>query len=110
LGFAASFSTLDKLVDKCILAPAALPIGDASLTHFIKLAAHSSTSSMPTAIRQSFIMTPYFLYVEFSNVYVNQSLAGQTLTTFLLFPSSVPLPMFLPDPLSQIVSYNPNFN
>jgi hypothetical protein len=59
-GCAASFPTLDKLVDKFTLSPAALPIGDASLTHVIKLAAHSSTSSMPTAMRQSFIMTPYF--------------------------------------------------
>jgi hypothetical protein len=39
--------------------PAALPIGDASLTHVIKLAAHSTTSPTPTAMRQSFIMTPY---------------------------------------------------
>jgi hypothetical protein len=56
---AASFATLDKLVDKCTLPPAALPIGDASLTHVIKLAAHASMSSTPTAMRQSFIMTPY---------------------------------------------------
>jgi hypothetical protein len=39
LGCAASFATLDKLVDKFRLPPAALPIGDASLTHVIKLAA-----------------------------------------------------------------------
>jgi hypothetical protein len=58
LGCAASFATLDKLVDKFTLPPAALPIGDASLTHVIKLAVHSSTSSTPTAMRQSFIMTP----------------------------------------------------
>jgi hypothetical protein len=36
LGCAASFATLDKF----ILPPAALAIGDASLTHVIKLAAH----------------------------------------------------------------------
>jgi hypothetical protein len=48
----------DKLVDKFTLRPAALPIGDASLTHVIKLAAHSTTSPTPTAMRQSFIMTP----------------------------------------------------
>jgi hypothetical protein len=60
LGCAASFATLDKLVDKCTLPPAALPIGDASLTHVIKLAAHSTTSPTPTAMRQSFIMTPYY--------------------------------------------------
>jgi hypothetical protein len=59
LGCAASFATLDKLVDKFTLPPAALPIGDASLTHVIKLAAHSTTSPTPTAMRQSFIMTPY---------------------------------------------------
>jgi hypothetical protein len=56
LGCAVSFTTLDKLVDKFTLPSAALPIGDASLTHVIKLAAHSSTSSAPTAMRQSFIM------------------------------------------------------
>jgi hypothetical protein len=32
LGCAASFATLDKLVDKFTLPPAALPIGNASLT------------------------------------------------------------------------------
>jgi hypothetical protein len=56
---AASFATLDKLVDKFTLPPAALPIDYASLTHVIKLAAHSTTSPMPTGMRQSFIMTPY---------------------------------------------------
>jgi hypothetical protein len=58
LGSAASFVTLDKLVDKFTLPPAALPIGDASLTHVIKLAAHSTTLPTPIAMRQSFIMTP----------------------------------------------------
>jgi hypothetical protein len=57
-GCAASFTTLDKLVDKFTLAPAALPIGDGSLSHVIKLAAHSNTSSTPTAMRQSFTMIP----------------------------------------------------
>jgi hypothetical protein len=42
LGCAASFATLDKLLDKFTLPPAALPIGDVSLTHVIKLAAHST--------------------------------------------------------------------
>jgi hypothetical protein len=55
LGCAASFATLDKFT----IPPAALPIGDASLTHVIKLAAHSTTSPTPTAMRQSFIMTSY---------------------------------------------------
>jgi hypothetical protein len=50
LGCAASFATLDKLLDKFTLPPAALPIGDASLTHVIKLAAHSTTSPTPTAM------------------------------------------------------------
>jgi hypothetical protein len=59
LACAASFATSDKLVDKFTLPPAALPIGDASLTHVIKLAAHSTTSPMSTAMRQSFIMTSY---------------------------------------------------
>jgi hypothetical protein len=51
LGCAAS---LDKLVDKF-----ALPVDDASLTHVIKLTAHSNTSPTPTAMRQSFVITPY---------------------------------------------------
>jgi hypothetical protein len=34
-------------VDKFTLPPAALPIGDASLTHLIKLATHSTTSPTP---------------------------------------------------------------
>jgi hypothetical protein len=62
LGCAASFATLDKLVDKFTLPPAALSIGDASLTHVIKLAAHSTTSPTPTAMRQYFIKTPYLLF------------------------------------------------
>jgi hypothetical protein len=62
LGYAASFATLDKLVDKFTLPPAVLPIGDASLTHVIKLAAHSTTSPTPTVMRQSLIMTPYLFY------------------------------------------------
>jgi hypothetical protein len=61
---AASFAMLDKLVDKFTLPSAALPIGDASLTHVIKLEAHSTTSPMPTAMRQSFIMTPYFVLLK----------------------------------------------
>jgi hypothetical protein len=67
LGFAASFATLDKLVDKFTLPPAALPIGDASLIRVIMLAAHSSTSSTSTAMRQSFIMTLY-IYLFFTLV------------------------------------------
>jgi hypothetical protein len=52
LGCAASFATLDKLVDKFTLPPAALPIGAASVPRVIKLAAHSTTSPTPTAMRQ----------------------------------------------------------
>jgi hypothetical protein len=61
LGCAASFAMLDKLVDKFTLLPAALPIGDASLTHVIELAAHSTNSPTPAAMGQSFVMTPYKL-------------------------------------------------
>jgi hypothetical protein len=56
LGCAVSFPTLDKLSDKFPLPPAALPNGDASLTHVIKLVAHAPTSPTPTAMRQSFII------------------------------------------------------
>jgi hypothetical protein len=51
-------ATLDKLVDKFTLLPAALPSGDTSLTHIIKLAAHAPKPPTPTTMRQSFIMTP----------------------------------------------------
>jgi hypothetical protein len=64
LGCAASFATLDKLVDKFTLPPAALPIGDASLTHVIKLAARSTTSPTPTAMRQSFIIINHSLIIR----------------------------------------------
>jgi hypothetical protein len=40
-GCAACFATLDKVVDRFPLPPVAPTIGDASLTHVIKLAAHS---------------------------------------------------------------------
>jgi hypothetical protein len=66
---AASFATLDKLVDKFTVPPVALPIGDASLTHVIKLAAHSTTSPTPTAMRQSFIMTPYNLFFKRTHLF-----------------------------------------
>jgi hypothetical protein len=54
-GYAASLATLDKLVDKFPLPPVAPPIGDTSLTHVMRLAAHSTTSPTPTAMGQSFI-------------------------------------------------------
>jgi hypothetical protein len=58
-GCAASLATLDKLVDRFPLPPVAPPIGDTSLTHVMRLAAHSTTSPTPTAMGQSFIMTLY---------------------------------------------------
>jgi hypothetical protein len=58
-GCAASFATLDKLIDKFPLPPAALPIGDASHSHVMKLAAHSTKPPTPTTMGQSFIMTLY---------------------------------------------------
>jgi hypothetical protein len=39
-------------------------IGDTSLTHVMRLAAHSTTSSTSTAMGQSFIMTLYKLSIE----------------------------------------------
>jgi hypothetical protein len=49
-GCAYSLATLDKLVDRFPLPPVAPPISDTSLTHVMKLAAHSTTSPTPTAI------------------------------------------------------------
>jgi hypothetical protein len=51
-GCVASLATLDKLVDRFPLPPAAPPIGDTSLTHVRRLAAHSTTSPTPTAMGQ----------------------------------------------------------
>jgi hypothetical protein len=84
LGCAASFATLDTLVGKFTLPPAALPIGDASLTHVIKLAAHSTTSPTPTAMKQSFIMTPYYVDIKCIcyQVYFLYRLIKATLVTF----------------------------
>jgi hypothetical protein len=42
-------------VDRFPLPPAAPPIDDTSLTHVMRLPAHSTTSPTPTATRQSFI-------------------------------------------------------
>jgi hypothetical protein len=57
-GCAYSLATLDKLlvVDRFPLPPVAPPISDTSLTHVMRLAAHSTTSPTPTAIGQSFKM------------------------------------------------------
>jgi hypothetical protein len=56
-GCAASLATLDKLVDRFSLPPVAPPIGDTSLAHVMRFAAHSTTSPTPTAMGQLFIMT-----------------------------------------------------
>jgi hypothetical protein len=58
-GCAGSLTTLDKLVDRFPLPPVAPPIGDTSLTHVMRPAAHSTTSPTPTAMGQSFIMILY---------------------------------------------------
>jgi hypothetical protein len=58
-GCAGSLTTLDKLVDRFLLPPVAPPIGDTSLTHVMRLPAHSTTSPTPTAMGQSFIKTLY---------------------------------------------------
>jgi hypothetical protein len=55
-GCAASLATLDKLVDRFTLPSGAPPIGDTSLTHVMKLAAHSTKPSTPTTMVQYFIM------------------------------------------------------
>jgi hypothetical protein len=44
---------LDKLVDRFPLPPTALPIGDTSLTHVMKLPAHSTKPPTPTTMVQS---------------------------------------------------------
>jgi hypothetical protein len=60
-GRATSLATLDKLVDRFSLPTVVLPIGDTSLTHVMRLAAHSTTSPTPTAMGQSFIILFKFL-------------------------------------------------
>jgi hypothetical protein len=51
-GCAASLATLDKLVDRFSLPPETQPIDDTSLTHVMRLAAHSTTSPTPTEMGQ----------------------------------------------------------
>jgi hypothetical protein len=53
-GCAGSLATLDKLtiVDRFPLPPAAPPIGDTSLTHIMRLTAHSTMPPTPTAMGQ----------------------------------------------------------
>jgi hypothetical protein len=57
-GYAASLATLDKVVDRFSLPPGAPPIGDTSLTHVMRLAAHATMSPMPTAMRLSSFNDP----------------------------------------------------
>jgi hypothetical protein len=58
-GCAASLATLDKLIDRFPLPSVSPPIDNTSLTHVMRLAAHSTTPTTPTAMGQSFIMTLY---------------------------------------------------
>jgi hypothetical protein len=71
---AASFATLDKLVDRFPLPPGAPPIGDTSLTHVIKLAAHSTKPATPTTMVQHFIVTPYLIQFLWSSTKINIAL------------------------------------
>jgi hypothetical protein len=52
-GCAASLATLDKLVDRFPLPPVAPTIGDTSLTHVMKLAAHSTNANCNGIINYS---------------------------------------------------------
>jgi hypothetical protein len=61
-GYAASLATLDKLVDRFPLSPLSPPTGDTSLTHVMRLAAHSTTSPTPTAMGQSLYNNPVRYY------------------------------------------------
>jgi hypothetical protein len=49
-GCTASLATLDKLLDRFALPPVAPSIGDTSLTHVMRLAAHSTTLPTTTAM------------------------------------------------------------
>jgi hypothetical protein len=72
-GCTASLATLDKLVDTFPLPPTAPPIGYTSLTHVMRLAAHSTMSPTSTAMGQSFIMILYITTIinSVNNVYHN---------------------------------------
>jgi hypothetical protein len=59
-GCGASLATLNKLLDRFSLPPVSLPIGDTSLTHVMRLAAHLTTSPTPIAMGQLFIITLYY--------------------------------------------------
>jgi hypothetical protein len=51
-GCAACFATCDNLLDRFPLPPVLPPIGDTSLTHVMRLSAHSTTPATPTAMGQ----------------------------------------------------------
>jgi hypothetical protein len=67
-----SLATLDKLVDRFPLPPVSPRIGDTSLTHVMRLAAHSTTSPTPTAMGQSFIIR-MIMYRVIINDYLHQN-------------------------------------
>jgi hypothetical protein len=52
-GCAASLATLNKQVDRFPLPPVSPPIGDTSLTHVMRHAAHSTTSPTLTAAMEN---------------------------------------------------------
>jgi hypothetical protein len=63
-GCAASLATLDKLVDRFPLPLVVSPIDDTSLSHVMRLAAHSTTLLTPTAMGQSFVLTLYYFILK----------------------------------------------
>jgi hypothetical protein len=67
-----SLATLDKLVDRFPLPPGAPANGDTSLTHVMRLAAHSITSPTPAAMGQSFIMNDP-VYLSYHKKYPGRS-------------------------------------
>jgi hypothetical protein len=92
---AASFTMLDKLVDRFPLPPVAPPIGDTSLTHVMRLAAHSTTSPTPIAMGHSFIMTLY-------NVSKKCTSASTIFVIFAIFLVTVG------DQVMQIFAFDPS--
>jgi hypothetical protein len=64
---AESLATLHKLGDRFPLSPVAPPIGDTSITHVMRLAAHSTTSPTLAAIYNDPVQLRTFFYSTIFN-------------------------------------------
>jgi hypothetical protein len=71
---ASSLATLHKLGDRFPLSPVAPHTGDTSITHVMRLAAHSTTSPMPATIYNDPVQLRTFFYSTIFNTATGYSL------------------------------------